>query len=117
MTSNELWTGLAVAAGAIKVAATLALANWPGGSASMTLSRAGRLVYWTGKLSPLVLVGALLARAVGEGDTRQAVACAALLVAATVAVIVVTRLRATGRWFGVWHALRTRAGRRSADPS
>lgn len=94
----------------VKVAATVWLVLQPDAT-TVTANPRGRVIYYAGKISPILFVAVLLARACIQGSSADIALWAVLLVIVVVEVIVVVRQRAEGTWYGYAHAIRQRRRR------
>ena len=60
MNDPSVWFDLLLGGAAAKFACALITACWPGGSAAILGTWPGRLVYFAGKVTPVVAIGAAL---------------------------------------------------------
>jgi hypothetical protein len=114
---NTLLFDLAVFFATVKVLSTVLLARWPGGTMALYTHPVGRLIGWSGKISPILFVACLLARAYLSGYVENTLLFGVLLIAVIVAVGLVVYLRKRGKWYGLAHTLRTRLAQRKAGAS
>ena len=96
----------------VKIASTLWLVRQADATAVMDSQR-GRIIYYASKLSAVLFVAAMLARAcVQRAPSGYVAFWAALLVVAVVMVVAVVRQRIAGTWYGYAHAIKQRRRQR-----
>ena len=106
--SNPMfWFSVAIVAVIAKVLCTVISLRWPGGAESMLASKIGKVVYFTGKLTPVIAVGAVLMRVNLSDPTISPTWSVLVFTGLIVLVAFVVWLRLTNRWYGVAHMIKS----------
>ena len=96
----SIWFDIFLAGAAAKFACALLTALWPGGSPAILKTWRGRFVYFSGKVTPLIAIGAALVYYKLSHPAVSIWWCVAAFVALLLYVAFVVWYRLSGRWSG-----------------
>lgn len=105
------WFSVAIAAAMAKVLCTVISFRWPGGAKGMLISQKGKFVYFAGKVTPVIAVGAVLVRAKLSDQTINPAWSVLVFTTLIVVVAFIVWLRLTNRWYGVAYMVKSRRPR------
>lgn len=111
LTSPSIWYDIFLIAAIAKFACAIISARWPGGAKAILDTGLGRLVYFAGKITPLIAIGAVLIYyklSYPSIDTWWLVLVFAALLFYDAYVV---WLRLTNRWYGAGQDLKSRGSR------
>ena len=100
MHDPSTWFDIFLAGAAAKFLCALVTATWPGGSAAILRTWPGRFVYFAGKITPLVAIGAVLIYYKLRDPKVSAWWFIAAFIALLAYVTFVVWYRLSGRWSG-----------------
>lgn len=107
LVDQEFWHVVAIAAAIAKILSVVISVRWPGGVGRLLDSAKGKIVYVTGKITPIIGVGAVLMR-INLADPSMNLAWSILVFAALIVyVALVVWLRFTRRWYGLAHMIKS----------
>jgi hypothetical protein len=98
MQNPSIWFDIFLAGALAKFACALITQRWPGGSAAILKTWPGRLAYFTGKITPLIAIGAVLIYYKLTNQTVSIWWFIAAFVALLIYVTFVVWYRLSGRW-------------------
>jgi hypothetical protein len=104
---QEFWRSVAIVAVTTKVLSAVISLRWTGGSERILASKKGKIVYFMGKVTPIIAVGAVLMRIHLADPTINPAWWVLAFAAVIVYVAAVVWLRFTHRWYGVAHMIRS----------
>ena len=100
MYNASTWFNIFLAGAAAKFACALITARWPGGSAAILNTWTGRFVYFSGKVTPLISIGAALIYYKLSYPAVSIWWFIAAFIALLIYVTFVVWYRLSGRWSG-----------------
>lgn len=113
--SQTFWFATALVAAIAKVLCTVISLRWPGGSENMLAARTGKFVYFAGKLTPVIAVGAVLMRVKLSDPTISTGWSLLAFTGVTALVAMVIWLRLANRWYGIAQMFKSSSHPRGGD--
>lgn len=108
LSSPSVWWDIFITGAIIKFASAIISAYWPGGTMAILNTWPGRLVYSTGKIAPLVAIGAVLIYYKLSDPSINTWWFILAFVALLLYDAYVVWLRLTNRWYGATDKLKSR---------